>query len=635
MLVDKDYPLRKGLALVMISYKFQVENYSQMSNDAILKIYKIANSPRQQGFNEFSSNIATAVVCLATNRVYNFLKMIFDGMVRNVNNKVSKILMYPRFLSKCLKMSQFGQIAHTDMYVVPFHTRKVFTTLRVNSRSFLGRTVPLFDSMLVHQGEGLGTPTEPHHTPFPEAQQSPHTALSSPSLPPATTEIIPTSTSTEIPILRQYSRRARIAQSSALPTATDEPASLLGYDSQGEACPTISGLEAGQDRANIIKTSALPHDSTPRVTSLAADEGSMKQQLNELTDLYATIKGRSLETREEAGVERSTEKGSNDSEELVNILTSFDATNILTSEVQVVSVPPAAEVSTVCICGMVPTASPIFTIASVVTPYSRCRGKEKMVESYTPKKKKLQEKIDVQVAREMEEQMARKDQRRSDQIERDAEIARIHAEEELQMLIDGFDRNNEVIARHLHEYEQAADELTIGEKIKLNNKLIEDFVPMASKEEGERFKRKGLMLEQESPKKIKTSEEVSQEDLKEMMQLVPVEEVYVEGLQVKHQIIDSEIHFEGQRNYWKIIRQATINKDKELWVELKRLFEPDVKDQLWTHTQALMHDPLEWRLYDSCGVHHVLTRDQEIFMLVEKDYSLRKGLAIVMLSNKL
>nr|GFC82142.1 hypothetical protein [Tanacetum cinerariifolium] len=71
------------------------------------------------------------------------------------------------------------------------------------------------------------------------------------------------------------------------------------------------------------------------------------------------------------------------------------------------------------------------------------------------------------------------------------------------------------------------------------------------------------------------------------------------------------------------------------WVELKRLYEPDVEDQLWTQTQALMHDSIEWRPYDTCGVHHVLSRDQEIFMLVEKEYPLRKGLAIVMISNKL
>nr|GEX47041.1 putative ribonuclease H-like domain-containing protein [Tanacetum cinerariifolium] len=38
-------------------------------------------------FNEFSSNIATALVCLATNRTYNFSKMIFDGMMRNVKSK--------------------------------------------------------------------------------------------------------------------------------------------------------------------------------------------------------------------------------------------------------------------------------------------------------------------------------------------------------------------------------------------------------------------------------------------------------------------------------------------------------------------------------------------------------------------
>nr|GEY23927.1 hypothetical protein [Tanacetum cinerariifolium] len=74
------------------------------------------------------------------------------------------------------------------------------------------------------------------------------------------------------------------------------------------------------------------------------------------------------------------------------------------------------------------------------------------------------------------------------------------------------------------------------------------------------------------------------------------------------------------------IRQATNDKEKELWVELKRLYEPDVKDLLWTHTQNMMHAPVEWKLYDTCGVHHVISKDQEMFMLVEKDYPMRKGL---------
>nr|GEW56328.1 hypothetical protein [Tanacetum cinerariifolium] len=368
--------------------------------------------------------------------------------------------------------------------------------------------------------------------------------------------------------------------------------------------------------------------------------------------------GRRLETGEEVGIERSTEKISDDTEEMVNVLTSLDATSVLSSGVQV-SISPAAEVTTISDppatisvstgSDVVPTASPIFTTATVSIPYSRRKGKEKMVESETPKKKKLQEQIDVQMARQLEEEMERDAQRMNEQIAKDAEIARIHAEEELQIMIDGLDRNNETVAKYLQEYHQFAAEMPIEERIELIIlrshvgwkakhfkgmtleeiekfdpvwKQIQDFVPMGSKEEGERFKTKGINLEQDSAKKAKTSEEVSEEDLKAMMQLVPVEEVYVEALQA---IVKETLN----------IRQATSDKEKELWVELKRLFKPDVEDQLWTHTQAMMHDPVEWRLYDSCGVHHVLSKDQEIFMLVEKEHLLRKGLAIAMIINKL
>nr|GFA11159.1 hypothetical protein [Tanacetum cinerariifolium] len=149
---------------------------------------------------------------------------------------------------------------------------------------------------------------------------------------------------------------------------------------------------------------------------------------------------------------------------------------------------------------------------------------------------------------------------------------------------------------------------------------IEGGVSKISKEEVAWLKRKGIRLKQEEVNKIKTSEEVpeevnsseevSKEKIKEMIQLVLIEEVYVEALQVKHPIIN-----------WK--------------VELKRLYEPDVEDQLWTHTQHQMHAPVEWKLYDICGVHQLTSKDKEIFMLVEKDYHLRKGLAIVMISYKL
>ncbi|GJZ93144.1 hypothetical protein Tco_0665209 [Tanacetum coccineum] len=48
-------------------------------------------------------------------------------------------------------------------------------------------------------------------------------------------------------------------------------------------------VAAVQDRETITKTSAIPHESSPRVTSLGGDEGSLQQKLNELTDFYTKL----------------------------------------------------------------------------------------------------------------------------------------------------------------------------------------------------------------------------------------------------------------------------------------------------------------------------------------------------------
>nr|GFA87937.1 copia protein [Tanacetum cinerariifolium] len=67
-------------------FTFQTGQFSHQLKYLIHTIMQCIN-PKSTGFNEFSSNIATALVCLATNRTYNFSKMIFDGLVKNVNNK--------------------------------------------------------------------------------------------------------------------------------------------------------------------------------------------------------------------------------------------------------------------------------------------------------------------------------------------------------------------------------------------------------------------------------------------------------------------------------------------------------------------------------------------------------------------
>ncbi|GKB56658.1 putative ribonuclease H-like domain-containing protein, partial [Tanacetum coccineum] len=93
---------------------------------------------------------------------------------------------------------------------------------------------------------------------------------------------------------------------------------------------------------------------------------------------------------------------------------------------------------------------------------------------------------------------------------------------------------------------------------------------------------------------------------------------------------DSEIYSEDSRMYWKIIR---VGNHTEIRVELKRLFEPDVDDELWK-SQKHIHD-ITWRLYDTCGVHHVSTKDGvDIYMLVEREYPLSRGSQIPDKSRK-
>ncbi|GKC41461.1 hypothetical protein Tco_1059183 [Tanacetum coccineum] len=112
--------------------------------------------------------------------------------------------------------------------------------------------------------------------------------------------------------------------------------------------------------------------------------------------------------------------------------------------------------------------------------------------------------------------------------------------------------------------------------------------------------------------------------------VVRVDEVYVEALQIFAEML-KKFDRDDLVKLWDLVKERfyitepTDDKEKELSVELKRLFEPDSDDTLWK-LQRFMHDPLVWGLYDTCGVNHVSSvRGHDIFMLVEKDYMLSKG----------
>ncbi|GKE29464.1 hypothetical protein Tco_1444848 [Tanacetum coccineum] len=73
--------------------------------------------------------------------------------------------------------------------------------------------------------------------------------------------------------------------------------------------------------------------------------------------------------------------------------------------------------------------------------------------------------------------------------------------------------------------------------------------------------------------------------------------------------------------------------DLLLWGKLKTIFEPHVEDKVWRNQQE--YKVLNWKLYDSCGVHSLMMQHVQIYMLVEKNYPLAPFILSMMLEKKL
>nr|GEV59183.1 hypothetical protein [Tanacetum cinerariifolium] len=105
-------------------------------------------SVKRIAWNEFISTMASAFICLATCRKFNFSKYIFDSMVRKVDSP-SKFLMYLWFLQVMINAQVDDLSSHTTKYTSPALTQKVFANMRRIGKGFSGVETPLFDTMLV------------------------------------------------------------------------------------------------------------------------------------------------------------------------------------------------------------------------------------------------------------------------------------------------------------------------------------------------------------------------------------------------------------------------------------------------------------------------------------------------------
>ncbi|GJZ43344.1 hypothetical protein Tco_0590599 [Tanacetum coccineum] len=105
-------------------------------------------------WNEFSSTMASAIICLATNKNFNFFKYIFDNTVKNLEGGV-KYLMYPRFVQVFLDKQVEGMSKHKGIYVIPSYTKMVFANMKRPGKDFSGKVTPLFETMMVQATEDM------------------------------------------------------------------------------------------------------------------------------------------------------------------------------------------------------------------------------------------------------------------------------------------------------------------------------------------------------------------------------------------------------------------------------------------------------------------------------------------------
>ncbi|GJR02022.1 hypothetical protein Tco_0525006 [Tanacetum coccineum] len=600
-------------------------------------------SPKKTYLEQFSSNIATAIICLATNRTFNLSKLIFDAMVNNLDNP-HKFLMYPRFIQICLNKQMRLLQPHTRTYPTPVLTQKVFSNMKRVIRGYSGEDIPLFPSMIT------APETSPSRITSSPSLSPQHTPVSAPSTsPPPITETTPTA---EEPAPMPHESPLQSVQS----LGRDEGSVSLNelMDLVTQLTNKVGSLENELTNTKKVYGSAITK-LVKRVKKLekqvktgkarrrtkivlsedeAVEEDSSKQgrSLIEELDMDADI---SLVPPHDAEIQ---EKISDDTEVL---LEEEETTELIEEPTELVEDQGSGEKGE----QEVTTADTTLNTASVPINESVQKKSKKQVQ---------EERLGYEEAIRLQEQIDEEERKR---IARDAEIAKQLQEEydkarkkeavtevDIAHVIDWNDPS--VIRYHaLQNRPRSVAEVRKNMMVYLKNQggykmkdfkgmsyddirpifekvwdQIHSFVPMDSEEEVQRLKRAGQDVEAKPAKRQRTEEvsesvqeqtdeepktdELSQEQLNQMVIIVPDKGINVEALQTKYPIIGWEVHSEDTMQFWKIIRVGNYTEVYQVFEDMLKNFDRDDLVKLWSLVQER---------YNSSG----LTKDKEIELWVE------------------
>nr|GEU69594.1 putative ribonuclease H-like domain-containing protein [Tanacetum cinerariifolium] len=353
-------------------------------------------SAKCTSWNEFSSAMASAVICLSTGQKFNFSKYIFESLVRNVDNS-SKFYMYPRFIQLIIQ-NQLGNLStHTTKYISPALTQKVFANMRRVRKGCSGVETPLFKGMLVAgKPEEQGDAEEQVQGNNDDAAQGPDTAISRddvqdqsipsptpPTPPPQLHQDLPSTSQEALDACAALTRRVEHLEHDKVAQAL-EITMLKKRVKKLEKANKVAGDEQVKGRQAEIYQIDMDH--TSKVLSMQEDE----PEVQEAVDVVTTAK---LITEVVAAVSESVSAAS------VTIV-DVPAATITAAPVRVTAASTRRRK------GVVIKDPKEESIAKTpAETKSKDKGKGKMVEEPKPMKKKQQVKMDEEYARKLHKEL--------------------------------------------------------------------------------------------------------------------------------------------------------------------------------------------------------------------------------------
>nr|GEW21305.1 hypothetical protein [Tanacetum cinerariifolium] len=520
-------------------------------------------SAKRTAWNEFSCSMASAIICLATCRKFNFSKYIFDSMVKNVDSP-SKFLMYPRFLQVVINNQVDDLISHNTRYTFLTLTQKVFSNMRRVGKGFSRVETPLFAIMMLQpQPQAVEEEVE-----MPNALATP-SPITAPSLPPQDPTLTPHATPYALPPQAQPS------------SPYDSTMPLL--NTLMETCASLSQ-----------KVAELEHDK--------------QTQALEILKLKNRVKKLQKKKRSNhSGLKRLRNVGTSQRVESSN--------DTVIEKVVTMDVEPQRRIDQ-------EEVSAATKDESVVEPTVFDDEEVTMTMAHTliklkaEKSKLLDEQLAQKLHDEEVEKAATKDKQEKDDLKRAQNMAGYKMEHFRGMT---YDKVRTIFER---EYKK------VQTLFKPDKDVEEPMKKRVAKE----------TLLQESFKKLKAVEVSGSVSTQE----TPSNDPKKCPKKMFKTYMLKGFDREDMVALWNLVKEnfstavPNVDKKKALWVELKRLFEPDADDVLWK-LQRYMHYPITWKMHNNCGVHQVssTTKRHDMFMLTEKDYPLLNGVMTLMLSAKL